>query len=109
MTWPEAITTAITAVEEPAHARTNALFVYRLEEPFTLRVQVPAGTGLVWSLARDLLMVGTQWPAGEGDVWVWPCETWMRRTVVVHLRDAAFGDGIQLRLPARARSRAERL
>lgn len=101
MTRPGSLTAVLLAVEEPAHVRTEARFGYRVEEPYTVRLQVPAGTGLMWLLARDLLFVGTQRSAGEGDVRVSPYETWMRRTVVVQLRDAVFGDGIQLHLPAR--------
>ena len=47
---------------------------YRGTDPYAIRMSFHVGTDdpVEWLFARDLLAVGMQTPAGEGDVRVWP-------------------------------------
>jgi len=47
---------------------------YRGDDPYAIRMSFHVGMDdpVEWLFARDLLAVGTQSPAGEGDVRVWP-------------------------------------
>jgi hypothetical protein len=49
---------------------------YSADDPFAIRVLFEVGTDepVEWIFARDLLAVGMEGPAGEGDVHVWPAE-----------------------------------
>ena len=47
---------------------------YRDDDPYAIRMSFHAGLDdpVEWLFSRDLLAVGMQTPAGEGDVRVWP-------------------------------------
>jgi Streptomyces sporulation and cell division protein, SsgA len=49
---------------------------YSAEDPYAIRMAFQVGTDepVEWIFARDLLAVGLEGPAGEGDVQVWPAE-----------------------------------
>ena len=49
---------------------------YSAEDPYAIRMAFHVGTDepVEWIFARDLLAVGLEGPAGEGDVQVWPGE-----------------------------------
>jgi hypothetical protein len=56
-----------------------AVLSYRVDDPFAVRITFgDTGTGddvdgcVVWLVGRDLLQVGLERPAGDGDVRVWP-------------------------------------
>src|SRR3954451_21839765 len=57
-----------------------ALLSYEAADPFAVRITfgdtgsgpAAAGDGVTWLMGRDLLLVGLDRPAGEGDVRVWP-------------------------------------
>ncbi len=57
-----------------------AVLSYTVPDPFAVRIGFgdpggPAGDGVTWLLARELLATGLQWPAGDGDVRIWPSRT----------------------------------
>jgi hypothetical protein len=49
---------------------------YSAEDPYAIRMAFHVGTDepVEWIFARDLLAVGLEGPAGEGDVQVWPAD-----------------------------------
>ena len=51
-----------------------ASLYYNAEDPYAIRMAFHVGTDepVEWIFARDLLAVGLEGPAGEGDVQVWP-------------------------------------
>ena len=51
-----------------------ARLYYSAEDPYAIRMAFHVGTDepVEWIFARDLLAVGIEGPAGEGDVQVWP-------------------------------------
>jgi Streptomyces sporulation and cell division protein, SsgA len=53
-----------------------ASLYYSAEDPYAIRMAFHVGTDepVEWIFARDLLAVGLEGPAGEGDVQVWPGE-----------------------------------
>jgi hypothetical protein len=53
-----------------------ASLYYSAEDPYAIRMafHVGADEPVEWIFARDLLAVGLEGPAGEGDVQVWPSE-----------------------------------
>jgi Streptomyces sporulation and cell division protein, SsgA len=53
-----------------------ASLYYSAEDPYAIRMafHVGADEPVEWIFARDLLAVGLEGPAGEGDVQVWPGE-----------------------------------
>ncbi len=54
----------------------EATFGYTPSDPYavTLTFHVP-GEAVVWTFSRELLMLGLDEPAGDGDVHVWPRPT----------------------------------
>jgi Streptomyces sporulation and cell division protein, SsgA len=52
----------------------TASLCYRGDDPYAIRMAFHVGMDgpVEWIFARDLLAVGMQTPAGEGDVRVWP-------------------------------------
>jgi hypothetical protein len=55
----------------------TATLYYRGDDPYAIRVSFHVGMDdpVEWIFARDLLAVGMERPAGEGDVRVWPAAT----------------------------------
>jgi hypothetical protein len=53
-----------------------ASLYYSAEDPYAIRMAFHVGMDepVEWIFARDLLAVGLEGPAGEGDVQVWPGE-----------------------------------
>ena len=53
-----------------------ASLYYSAEDPYAIRMAFHVGTDepVEWIFARDLLAVGLEGPAGEGDVQVWPTD-----------------------------------
>jgi hypothetical protein len=53
-----------------------ASLYYSAEDPYAIRMAFHVGTDepVEWIFARDLLAVGLEGAAGEGDVQVWPAE-----------------------------------
>jgi len=53
-----------------------ASLYYSAEDPYAIRMAFHVGTDepVEWIFARDLLAVGLEGPAGEGDVQVWPSD-----------------------------------
>jgi Streptomyces sporulation and cell division protein, SsgA len=51
-----------------------ASLYYSADDPYAIRMAFHVGTDepVEWIFARDLLAVGLEGPAGEGDVHVWP-------------------------------------
>jgi hypothetical protein len=49
---------------------------YSAQDPYAIRMAFHVGTDepVEWIFARDLLAVGLEGPAGEGDVQVWPAD-----------------------------------
>jgi hypothetical protein len=54
-----------------------ASLFYSAEDPYAIRVVFEVGTDepVEWIFARDLLAVGIEGPAGQGDVQVWPVDS----------------------------------
>jgi hypothetical protein len=50
---------------------------YSADDPYAIRMAFQVGTDepVEWIFARDLLAVGTEGPAGAGDVHIWPTES----------------------------------
>jgi hypothetical protein len=62
----------------------NADFGYDSEDPFAVSMTFRTGSyEVVWNFARELLITGLTDPAGEGDVYVWPCLDPEGRPIVV--------------------------
>jgi Streptomyces sporulation and cell division protein, SsgA len=53
-----------------------ASLYYSAEDPYAIRMAFHVGSEepVEWIFARDLLAVGLEGPAGEGDVQVWPAD-----------------------------------
>ena len=53
-----------------------ATLSYGAEDPFAIRMAFHVGTDelVEWTFARDLLAVGIEGAAGEGDVQLWPAD-----------------------------------
>ena len=53
-----------------------ASLCYSADDPYAIRMAFQVGTDepVEWIFARDLLAVGLEGPAGEGDVQVWPTD-----------------------------------
>ena len=64
-------------VPEQGGVPLTATLHYRGDDPYAIRVSFHVGMDdpVEWIFARDLLAVGMQTPAGEGDVRVWPAAT----------------------------------
>jgi hypothetical protein len=54
-----------------------ASLYYSADDPYAIRVvfEVGADEPVEWIFARDLLAVGMEGPAGQGDVQVWPADS----------------------------------
>jgi hypothetical protein len=54
-----------------------ASLYYGAEDPYAIRMAFQVGTDepVEWIFARDLLAVGMEGPAGEGDVQIWPSDS----------------------------------
>ena len=61
-------------VPEHGDVPLTASLYYRADDPYAIRMAFHVGTDepVEWIFARDLLAVGLDHPAGEGDVRVWP-------------------------------------
>ena len=61
-------------VPEHGEVPLTASLCYRGDDPYAIRMSFHVGMDgpVEWIFARDLLAVGMQTPAGEGDVRVWP-------------------------------------
>ena len=51
---------------------------YERDDPFAVHVSFPPtasldGSAVEWTFGRELLSAGLRWPAGSGDVQIWPC------------------------------------
>ncbi len=66
---------------------------YSAEDPFAIRMAFHVGTDepVEWIFARDLLAVGLEGPAGEGDVQVWPADDQGRELLNIAL-SSPFGE-----------------
>jgi hypothetical protein len=66
---------------------------YTADDPYAIRMSFHVGTDepVEWIFARDLLAVGLEGPAGEGDVQVWPTEDHGRELVNIAL-SSPFGE-----------------
>jgi hypothetical protein len=70
-----------------------ALLSYEAADPFAVRITFgdsatgpeAAGDGVTWLVGRDLLRVGLDRPAGDGDVRVWPASA-TADVLFLHLR-----------------------
>jgi len=53
-----------------------ASLCYSADDPYAIRIAFHLGTDepVEWIFARDLLAIGLEGPAGEGDAHVWPTE-----------------------------------
>jgi hypothetical protein len=70
-----------------------ASLCYSADDPYAIRMAFHVGTDepVEWIFARDLLAVGLEGPAGEGDVHVWPTEDHGRELVNIAL-SSPFGE-----------------
>jgi hypothetical protein len=70
-----------------------ASLFYSAEDPYAIRMAFHVGTDepVEWIFARDLLAVGLEGPAGEGDVQVWPGEEQGRELLNIAL-SSPFGE-----------------
>jgi hypothetical protein len=66
---------------------------YSADDPYAIRMSFHVGTDepVEWIFARDLLAVGLEGPAGEGDVQVWPTEDHGRELLNIAL-SSPFGE-----------------
>ena len=65
-----------------------ALLSYEVSDPFAVRITFGDGAeedGISWLVGRDLLQIGLDRPAGEGDVRLWPSRT-SGDVLFLHLR-----------------------
>ena len=70
-----------------------ASLYYSAEDPYAIRMAFHVGTDepVEWIFARDLLAVGLEGPAGEGDVQVWPGDEQGRQLLNIAL-SSPFGE-----------------
>ena len=70
-----------------------ASLYYSADDPYAIRMAFHVGTDepVEWIFARDLLAVGLEGPAGEGDVQVWPSEDQGRELLSIAL-SSPFGE-----------------
>jgi hypothetical protein len=70
-----------------------ASLYYSAEDPYAIRMAFHVGTDepVEWIFARDLLAVGLEGPAGEGDVQVWPTDDHGRELLNIAL-SSPFGE-----------------
>ena len=70
-----------------------ASLYYSAEDPYAIRMAFHVGSDepVEWIFARDLLAVGLEGPAGEGDVQVWPTDDHGRELLNIAL-SSPFGD-----------------
>jgi Streptomyces sporulation and cell division protein, SsgA len=70
-----------------------ASLYYSAEDPYAIRMAFHVGTDepVEWIFARDLLAVGLEGPAGEGDVQVWPADEDGREVLNIAL-SSPFGE-----------------
>ena len=70
-----------------------ASLYYSGSDPYAVRMAFHVGTDepVEWIFARDLLAVGLEGPAGEGDVQVWPSEDQGRELLNLAL-SSPFGE-----------------
>ena len=70
-----------------------ASLYYSADDPYAIRMAFHVGTDepVEWIFARDLLAVGLEGPAGEGDVQVWPSEDQGRELLNLAL-SSPFGE-----------------
>jgi hypothetical protein len=70
-----------------------ASLYYSAEDPYAIRMAFHVGTDepVEWIFARDLLAVGLEGPAGEGDVQVWPADEHGREVLNIAL-SSPFGE-----------------
>jgi Streptomyces sporulation and cell division protein, SsgA len=70
-----------------------ASLFYSAEDPYAIRMAFHVGTDepVEWIFARDLLAVGLEGPAGEGDVQVWPGDEQGRELLNIAL-SSPFGE-----------------
>jgi hypothetical protein len=70
-----------------------ASLYYSAEDPYAIRMAFHVGTDepVEWIFARDLLAVGLEGPAGEGDVQVWPVDEHGREILNIAL-SSPFGE-----------------
>jgi Streptomyces sporulation and cell division protein, SsgA len=66
---------------------------YSADDPYAIRMafHVGADEPVEWIFARDLLAVGLEGPAGEGDVQVWPTDDHGRELLNIAL-SSPFGE-----------------
>jgi len=70
-----------------------ASLYYSADDPYAIRMAFHVGTDepVEWIFARDLLAVGLEGPAGEGDVQVWPTDDHGRELLNIAL-SSPFGE-----------------
>jgi Streptomyces sporulation and cell division protein, SsgA len=70
-----------------------ASLCYSADDPYAIRMAFHVGTDepVEWIFARDLLAVGLEGPAGEGDVQVWPTDDHGRELLNIAL-SSPFGE-----------------
>lgn len=70
-----------------------ASLFYSADDPYAIRVVFEAGTDepVEWIFARDLLAVGMEGPAGQGDVQVWPADSHDRELLFIAV-SSPFGE-----------------
>jgi hypothetical protein len=70
-----------------------ASLYYNAEDPYAIRMAFHVGSDepVEWIFARDLLAVGLEGPAGEGDVQVWPTDDHGRELLNIAL-SSPFGE-----------------
>ena len=80
----------------------TASLAYRDDDPYAIRMSFHVGMDdpVEWLFARDLLAVGMQTPAGDGDVRVWPSRSHGQGVVCIAL-SSPEGEAL-LEAPARA-------
>src|ERR1700733_14717857 len=66
---------------------------YSADDPYGIRMGFHVGSDepVEWIFARDLLAIGLEGPAGEGDVQVWPTDDHGRELLNIAL-SSPFGD-----------------
>ena len=70
-----------------------ASLYYSADDPYAIRMAFHVGTDepVEWIFARDLLALGLEAPAGEGDVQVWPSDDHGRELLNIAL-SSPFGE-----------------
>jgi hypothetical protein len=79
------ISTTLHLVGPHSWTEVPATLAYDVADPYAVRIGFGAPDGISWLLARDLLRVGLDRPAGEGDVRLWPART-TGDVLFLHLR-----------------------